>query len=249
MALSMVHFFSPALQKACSMTVLLPDTCESEGPYSVLYLLHGLSDDHTIWQRRTSVERYAADLPLIIVMPDGGRSFYCDAAHGPAYEAHIIQDVIGFVDRFYHTKACREGRAIEGLSMGGYGALKLGLKYPDLFGSIVAHSSCPLIASEPLEGREDLEPELRRIFGDSPLGGKDDLLALAERLDPKMAPPLRMDCGTEDFLLDQNRRFHARLEELGVPHEYEEFPGSHEWGYWDQRVQEGLAFHRRALGV
>jgi len=249
MAFTTIHFHGDAIQKACSINVLLPDSQASPGPYPVLYLLHGLSDDHTIWQRRTSIERYAADLPLIIVMPDGGRGFYCDAVDGPAYESHMIQDVIGFVDRFFHTKASREGRAIEGLSMGGYGALKLGMKFPDVFCSAVGHSSCPLIANMPLDGREELQPELRRIFGESPAGGKDDLLAIAESIDRTKLPAIRFDCGVDDFLLDQNRKFHVHLDGLGIPHEYEEFPGEHEWGYWDTHVREGLAFHRRHLGI
>ena len=249
MALCSVNFHSPALQKACSMTALLPDRQDASGPYPVLYLLHGLSDDHTIWQRRTSIERYVADPALIVVMPDGGRGFYCDAVEGPAYEAHVMQDVIGFVDRFLDTQPCREGRAIEGLSMGGYGALKLGLKFPDQFCCIVGHSSCPLIAHGVPEGREELAPELRRIYGQSPAGGPDDLLAIAERANRDRLPAIRFDCGTDDFLIEQNRQFHAHLDQLGIPHEYEEFPGEHEWGYWDTHVQEGIAFHRRSLGI
>ena len=118
------------------MTVILPDGADAEGPYPVLYLLHGLSDDHSIWARRTSIDRYVRDLPMIVAMPDGGRSFYCDAVTGPAYETHLMQDVVGFVDRCFNTIAAREGRVIGGLSVGGYGALKLGTKFPEIFASV-----------------------------------------------------------------------------------------------------------------
>ena len=101
MACSTLNFFSPALGKACSMNAIFPDQQDKHGPFPVYYLLHGLSDDHTIWSRRTSIERYVANLPLIVVMPNGDRSFYCDAVQGLPYETYIIQDVIGFVDRFF----------------------------------------------------------------------------------------------------------------------------------------------------
>jgi len=242
-----VNFHSLVLSKACSMNVLLPDMQPGSGPFPVLYLLHGLSDDHTIWQRRTSIERYAAGLPLIVAMPDGERGFYCDAVDGPAYETYMMQDVVGFVDRFLHTVPTRAGRAVGGLSMGGYGSLKLALKFPGKFCSVAAHSSCQAITRGPV--RDDLTDELGRILGDSPEGGKDDLFAIARGLAPEQTPAIRFDCGMEDGLLQHNRDFHGHLETLGIPHEYEEFPGAHDWGYWDVHVQEALEFHRRALGI
>ena len=141
MALCSVQLFGESIQKASGMNVILPD---AQGPFGVLYLLHGLSDDHTIWCRRTSIERYAAELPLIVVMPDGHRSFYCNDPRpgGCAYEDHIVTDVVGFVDRTFPTIADRAGRAIGGLSMGGYGAMMLALRHPDLF-SVWAHTRRP----------------------------------------------------------------------------------------------------------
>jgi S-formylglutathione hydrolase FrmB len=244
MAFCPVQFYSPSLLKACSMNVLLPDRVESAGPYPVLYLLHGLSDDHTIWPRRTSLERYVEGLPLIVVMPDGGRSFYCDAVEGAAYETHLVRDVVGFADRFFPTLASRKGRAICGLSMGGYGAVKLALKFPETFGSAVSHSGALAYTR-----RSELAPEFRRIFGPSASGGKDCPFALAERADRETFPALRFDCGTEDGLLEENRAFHRHLRDLDLPHEYEEFPGGHNWAYWDLHVQEAIGFHRRALGI
>jgi len=141
MAVCTLQFHGEAIQKASSMNVIFPDKPAFVGPYPVLYLLHGLSDDHTIWCRRTSLERYVRDLPLVVVMPDGGRGFYTDAIEGMAYERHILEDVIGFVERTFQVRSDRCGRAIGGLSMGGYGSMKLALKHPDLFGSVVSHSS------------------------------------------------------------------------------------------------------------
>jgi len=246
MAFAAIQFYSPVLQKAVSMNVILPEQ-GGPGPFPVYYLLHGLSDDHSIWSRRTRLEWYVRDWPLIVVMPDGGRSFYCDAVEGPAYETYFLEDVIGFVDRTFHTLAARAGRVIGGLSMGGYGAMKLALKFPDHFCSVVGHSGCYAIARR--TPREELGPELLRIFGPNPAGGKDDVFILAENVDRAKLPAIRFDCGLEDFLLDDNRAFHAHLKQLGIPHEYEEFPGEHTWTYWDEHVPEALTFHARALGL
>jgi S-formylglutathione hydrolase FrmB len=244
MALCQVCFFAQTIRKASQMTVILPDG--GPGPFPVFYLLHGLSDDHTIWLRRTSIERYVAGLPLIVVMPDGDRGFYSDAVAGRPYERYLVEDVLGFVDRVFPTVARRQGRAIGGLSMGGYGALKLALKFPERFGSATSHSGCLDVAGRNWGDNAD---ELRRIFGRRPAGGTDDLFALARRLKRRNRPALRIDCGAEDYLLDDNRRFHAHLEGLKIPHEYREFPGAHTWDYWDLQVREALAFHCRAMRI
>src|SRR5688572_4392093 len=103
MAFCELHYFSKALSKHTAANVILPQVEEQQGPFPVWYLLHGLSDDHTGWMRRTSIERYVAHLPLIVVMSDGGRSFYCDAMQGYAYETAIVEDLIGYIDSMFHT--------------------------------------------------------------------------------------------------------------------------------------------------
>jgi S-formylglutathione hydrolase FrmB len=249
MAFCELKYFSKALVKMTAANILLPE--EKAGPFPVFYLLHGLSDDHTAWMRRSSIERYVMNLPLIVVMPDGGRGFYCDAQEGMAWETAIVRDLVGYVDAMFPTKAERGGRAIGGLSMGGYGALKLALKYPNLFGSAVSHSGALYFGNRPYPKEKD-DPwsnEFRRVVGEYPAGGPNDLFALSEKLEPTQWPALRIDCGTEDHLLESNRQFHAHLEKLAYPHEYAEFPGAHDWAYWDVHVQEAIAFHCRHLGI
>jgi putative tributyrin esterase len=245
MAFCELKYFSRSLQKQMAANVILPEI-DRKGPYPVFYLLHGLSDNHTIWVRRTSIERYVQSLPLIVVMPDGGRSFYTDAEIGPPYEAAIVRDLIGYVDKTLQTKAERGGRCIGGLSMGGYGAVKLALKHPDLFVSANSHSGALEWAHKPFP---EAAVEFRRIAGALPTDGPNDLHALAKQIDKTRLPALRIDCGTEDFLLNDNREFHKYLEEISLPHEYEEFPGAHDWSYWDKHVQEAIAFHRKHLGI
>jgi putative tributyrin esterase len=123
-----LHFRGTAVLKHTNMYVILP---EGEGPFPVLYLLHGLSDDYSVWMRRTRIEVYAEKYPLIIVMPDGHRSWYVNDPRlgGLAYEDLIVKDVVGLVDRTFPTVRSREGRAVAGLSMGGYGAIMLGLRH------------------------------------------------------------------------------------------------------------------------
>src|SRR4029078_12173147 len=131
-------------------------------------------------------------------------------------------------------------------SMGGYGAVKLGLKHPGMFASVNAHSGA-LAAQRDSAWLKELQPEFDRIFGKTPKGGHEDPFAVAEQIDHGRIPALLIDCGTEDHLLDQNRAFHPHLESLHIPHEYQEFLGDHDWAYWDKHVQEAVAFHARNL--
>lgn len=248
MAFATVNYHSRSLQKASTLNVLFPDHPNIPRPWATLYLLHGLSDDQSIWMRRTSIERYVNGLPLVVVMPDGGRGWYTNAREGYAYEDDLIKDVVGLIDRTFPVKAERSGRAIGGLSMGGYGAIKNSLKHPDLFASVHSHSGALGFLRNPERGRA-ISPEYSRIFGDEPGGGTEDPYALIKTLDHGRLPALRIDCGDKDFLIEQNREFHNYLESMHVPHEYEEFPGEHNWAYWDAHIPAAIAFHARNLKI
>jgi putative tributyrin esterase len=256
MALLSVNFFGNSIGFATSMNVLVPDS--GEGPFPVFYLLHGLSDDHSIWLRRTSIERYVAGLPMIVVMPTTHRGFYTNGqAPGTyRYEDHLVKDVVGFVDRVFPTIKKREGRVIGGLSMGGYGAVKLALKYPEVFCAATAHSGAmfgPMLSPIKKKGEVNYDPEFAAMFGKEYLGGDDDLIALAKKCAKKYPegkrPALRIDCGREDFLIEHNRAFVAELKKQKFAHEYAEFAGAHNWEYWDLHVREAIAFHRGRLGI
>lgn len=257
MALAEIHLSaSNALQRMVAFTVLLPEASVGPGPFPVLYLLHGLSDDHTAWTRRTRLESYVDGRPLIVVMPDGGRGFYTDSRSNPrgAYETFLLRDLVPFVDRTFHTRAERGGRAVAGLSMGGYGAVKLALKHPDTFCAGVSHSGAlrEIDGMFPASVDDEWTREFRPLFGPDAAGGPDDVYALAEKahwLPPARRPALRLDCGKDDFLIGPNRRFHAHLEALGFPHEYAEHPGAHDWEYWDRHVRDTLGFVCPRLGL
>lgn len=251
MAFATINYFSQSLKKASSLNIVFPDDPAIPRPWGVFYLLHGLSDDHTIWMRRTSIERYAAGLPLVVVMPDGGRGWYTNARSegGLAHEDDLVKDVVGLVDRTFPVRAERAGRAIGGLSMGGYGAVKIGIKHHDMFASVNSHSGALAFTHREPEKARELSPEFVAIFGETAKNGPEDPFALVERVDHGRLPALRIDCGKDDFLLDDNRAFHAHLDSLHIPHEYEEFPGAHDWAYWDEHVRAAVAFHARNLGL
>ena len=244
MALCEIRFKSSSLRKSESMYAVVPD---GKGPFSVLYLLHGLSDDYTMWQRRTSIERHAEGLPFIVVMPDGGRSFYCNHTGGEQYEDHIVRDVVGTVDCMFHTKRSRKNRAIAGLSMGGYGAIMLALRHPDIFSAAASHSGALFFGHERLSGRQ--HDKVNRQWRDLPRG-KYDCYRLAAKLARRgRTPAIRIDCGKDDFLIRHNRNFAAHLSRLGIKHTYEEFPGAHTWAYWDEHIVQTLAFAKSRLRV
>lgn len=247
--------YNKSLGRMSSCTAITPEG-HGPGPFPVFYLLHGLSDDHTAWTRRTSLERYVAPWPLIVVMPNGERGWYTDAPDqvNAAYESSLIQDLIGWIDGTFQTIASREGRVIGGLSMGGYGAFKLALKYPHLFRAAVSHSGAITFASHSMRnidpsGERGWLREFLPIFGEDSRGGPEDVLALAEKIDRALLPALRFDCGVDDRLIGENRKVHAHLTQLGIAHEYEEFPGAHDWSYWDKHVQSALRFFVGHLNI
>jgi S-formylglutathione hydrolase FrmB len=244
MALAHVHWYSQTLAKMVATSVILPDV--GSGPFATFYLLHGLSDDHTAWLRRSRIEWYVRELPLIVVLPDGGRCFYTDNADGPAYGAFFAQELPDFIERTFPAHRDRAGRCIGGLSMGGYGALRLALAHPDRYASANSHSGALLAwRFDPAQTVLSLD-EHRRIFGaDLADGTAHDLLTLAKRARGSgyPLPRLLIDCGTEDHLLPSSRMLTAKLKELGVPHEYHEHSGAHEWDYWNEHVRDAIAFH------
>ena len=235
MPVARLQYFSQALLKQTAVTLILPDA-KLEAPYVPWLLLHGLSDDETIWSRRTSLERYVDGLPVVVAMPDGGRGFYVDAAEGFAYYTALSEELPTMLESYLPL---RKEWAVGGLSMGGYGSLRFALGRPDRFRSAHSHSGALGFGYNP---RYRDQAEFDRILGK---GAENSLFDLVKSASP--LPAIRFDCGVDDFLLDDNRAFDAHLTELGIAHEYEEFPGAHDWSYWDEHVQEQIAFHQKNL--
>lgn len=250
MAFFQCNFFSHALQISTSLNVILPQPGPwteggAERKWPALYLLHGLSDDHTIWQRRTSIERYVEQMPLAVVMPAVNRSFYTDMVHGAAYWTFVSEELPALARSFFPLSSAREDTFVAGLSMGGFGAFKLALNYPERYAAAASLSGAVDILSD--RTREPAwKHELQMMFGSlsAARGGTNDLFALADALvhSERSRPQLYQWCGTEDFLYQSNVRFHRHTKKLGLAVTYEEGPGTHEWGYWDAIIQRVLAW-------
>lgn len=247
MALLTCDFFSESLQRGTSMTVVLPQpTTEqigvsgavSEGPPRVLYLLHGLSDDHTAWLRYTSIERYAAARGFAVVMPAADRSFYANEAHGHAYWDFVSEELPQVVGRFLNVSHDPADTFVAGLSMGGYGAVKHAVTFPERYAAVASLSGVLDIrqVGERLERAEIVE----RVFGGT-FGPQDDLFGLLATVDPATAPRLYVGCGTEeDRLLSANERFVEKARARGLQVTTDFRPGVHEWGLWDAQIQDVL---------
>jgi len=251
MALFHCNCFSSVLGLSVSMDVILPqpapETRRSKQKLPVLWLLHGHSDDHTIWQRRTSIERYVEPLKLAVVMPAVDRSFYTDMAHGNRYWSYISEELPALTRSFFPLSARCEDNFVAGLSMGGYGAFKLALRHPTRYAAAASLSGALCnFAEDAVSGDPLSVAELERVFGDLSkfAGSANDVYALATRAARLRTIPPRLFqcCGTEDFLYADNLRFKAHAEALGLPLTYEEGPGDHVWAYWDAMIQRVLAW-------
>jgi S-formylglutathione hydrolase FrmB len=247
-------FHSDSLGREMHYRVILPAGYESSSEsYPALFLLHGVYGDFENWSTRTNLVRYAKHFRLIIAMPDAGNSWYVNSATNPAdkFEDYIVRDFITEVDT--HFRSIREpyARAIGGLSMGGYGAIKFALKYPQLF-AVAGGISAALNASTDLgEKASDFRENLRSVFGlhDSPTRQQNDVLTLLAQAEPATLPYIYLDCGTGDALfLRSNRELATNLQERKAAYEFHEMPGAHQWDFWDAAILRFLdTLARRSL--
>jgi len=228
-------FHSSSLDRDMHYLVLLPRDYNSGHRFPVLYLLHGLYGDYKNWDTRTGLERYASPVPFIIVMPDADNSWYTNSATVPRdkFEDYIAKDLISEIDAKYRTIPERRARAIAGLSMGGYGAVKLSLQHPELF-AFAASLSGAFNAAENLDQqRPEFRAKLLQVFGNAgnQTRKQNDIFLLLKTVPTD--PYFYFACGTEDSFLDTNRALAAQLSSQKVPYEYHETPGGHTWEYWD----------------
>lgn len=256
MAFIELHYHSDALKTAVTVNVLIPEKAktligmdgkEAEN-YKTLYLLHGLSDDQTIWMRRTSIERYAIERGIAVVMPNVGRSWYTDTAYGGKYFTFVTEELPRVCRSYFKGMSDkREDTLIAGLSMGGYGAIKAALCCPETYGACASLSGAFDISAA---RRLALLNEWQGVFDfgmqdPSELEGtKHDIYSLAEK--NKRAgiafPKMYMWCGESDKLLPANQRFRDLLDRLEVEHLYKESEGNHSWKWWDLHIQDALDY-------
>lgn len=245
MALLEMHLFSESLGMNTGVNVIIPQRStggqigvsnkSDDKKYKCLYLLHGLSDDHTIWLRRTSIERYAGEYGICVVMPFCGRSFYTDMKYGEKYYTYIAHELPRLIQEFLCVSDKREDNFIAGLSMGGYGALKIALKNCDKFCAGAGLSSVVDIVGR----ARSFSSPLNSVFGDElEIPNDEDLFYLAEKQnDNPLKPRIYMGVGTEDFLYDSNCKLRDKFNALNYDFTYRESQGTHSWEFWDEYIQ------------
>lgn len=255
MALLHVNFFSDVLGMCVNMDVILPqqtngqigmESTAKKGKYKTLYLLHGMSDDHTIWQRRTSIERYVSKLGIAVVMPTTHLGFYTDTSYGMRYYTYIAEELPKICREFFPQMSDkREDNLVAGLSMGGYGAWKIGLRASNTFGAAASLSGALDIGGsiERNLATKDNMSLFQGIFGDlsAVVGSDNDVIALLKKYAKrKKNPRLFAWCGTEDFLYADNEKAWAEAKKLGYDLTCKETAGDHQWKYWDEWIQAVL---------
>lgn len=247
MALLHVNIRSKILALQTSMDVMIPETrCPwPQEQWPVLYLLHGLTNDHTAFQRYTNIERYAEERHLAVVMPAVERSFYTNMKHGGKYWTFITEELPLFCHRMFRLSSKREDTFACGLSMGGYGAMKLALSHPERYCAAASLSGALDIVSLFSSSAFAMQRQvLENAFG-SPQevsGSENDLMHLLEQTGAsrRFTPRLLAACGSEDDLLFQSRAFRSKAAECGVALSYAESPGGHTWDWWDAALPRVL---------
>lgn len=260
MALATVNFFSISLMRNVSVNVIIPvDKYGFDGemksqrkPFRTLYLLHGIYGDYTDWVNGTRILSWAMEKNLAVVMPSGDNHFYVDgpAGYGSDYGRFIGEELVEITRAMFPLSDKKEDTFIGGLSMGGYGAMVNGLKYNDTFGRIIALSAALHIVEDVKHSDNNVKGIIGRrdyyesLFGDlDKVEGSDrDYYALIDMLkaEGKEIPKIFMACGTEDFLIEANRKYRDFLIENGVDVTYTESAGIHNWVFWDEYIYKAL---------
>jgi putative tributyrin esterase len=275
-----VEFAADSVGRKMKYNVVLPAGYDSSDQrYPVLYLLHGLTSNYTLWAKM-NVPLFARQYKLIVVMPDVGNSWYAnwsksDDGQKNRWEDFIVKDLIGHVDATYRTVASRSGRAINGLSMGGYGAIMLGLRHPDMFCSIGSHSGALAFAQRTSESLASGKPPafmLRdpsdepnklinidgfnsprertprgQIFANAAECDAHDPFKLVLKIDRDKLPHIYVDCGTDDRLIEASQKFARVLMESKIPFTYAQSRGGHVPPYWAREVEHSMAVQYSVL--
>ena len=239
---SVVNIPSRAMGKSYKATVITPDGYKDSGkPYPVVYLLHGWSGNYEDWVKSAGIEYLADKYDVIIITPDGDYDkWYVDSKikKDSKFSTYFGKEIIEYMDKNYRTIAEKEGRAITGLSMGGYGALYLTIKHPDTFGSVASMSG-------------GVDPEsfknnwgISNVINPAKSGETWNDYVIAS-LAPELLNQnvnILIDCGVNDFFIESNRKLHTRLLNLNIPHDYTERPGGHTWDYWKNSIDYQVLF-------
>ncbi len=258
MAYIQCSFFSQTLKFSTNIGVIIPSPNSDEifnhtNPgyfepgikYQTVYLLHGGYGDCSDWMRWTSIERYAQERKVAVVMPSAGNSFYQDMYRGEQYFTYVTEELPRFVRTLFPFSHEREDNFTLGLSMGGYGALKMALTKPEDYACAASLSGAVDIVGAVESGlMKETFFNMTSIFEDPEnlQGTQADLFALMQDImtEKRIAPQVFLSCGTEDFVYPQHKQAKIKFSLMGADVHYEEHPGKHDWDYWDTHVQRAL---------
>lgn len=258
---------SKILGRAVSYCILLPPSYDADKTrrYPILYFLHGLGGNQEVlvnsggWNLIEDLREQGRIGEFLIATPDGGRSFYINSSDGrQRYEDFFLREFLPFIESHYRVHAERKYRGIGGVSMGGYGALRLALRYPEMFGSVSAHSAALIEKLPAVKASGTQEGQLARILGgafgspfDAAFWERNNPFTLVRKGPRPAGLQIYFDCGTEDeFGFNAGAQaFHDLLDLRKIPHEFHLYPGGHDWSYVAQHLAVSLQFHSRAFGL
>lgn len=244
-----VSIFSSSMHKQIKAVVIKPDSYQTpDKKFPVVYLLHGYDGWYSNWIiRAPELKDHVDTYQVIIVCPDGEKSsWYFDSPVDTTYryETHIAYEVVHFVDDNYRTIADKDHRAITGLSMGGHGALFIGLRHPDVFGA--AGSMSGGVDLKESRNRYDISKRIGDTSTHAAYWHDLSVINLVEHY-TNTAMKIIFDCGSNDIFIEGNRRLHQKMLQLKIPHDYTERPGQHNWDYWRNSIMFQLLFFRNSF--
>jgi putative tributyrin esterase len=249
MALVRIDHVPETVKVNLPLNVILPDPGRIQGVpvrnRKVLYLLHGLSDDASAWQRYSSIETVANAHGLVVVMPSVGRSFYLDQPNGQAYFTYLVDELPRYLSEVFGLAPRREDTLLAGLSMGGYGALKAALLHPERFAAVAMFSGALFLDILTTHADDTRRAEFAMLFGDlaKVRGSEHDPGVWLQRAarNPALLPRLFVSCGRQDDLYPLSRAFVEACRPLGIPVDYHEEDAKHDWFFWDSEIRRFLA--------
>lgn len=246
-----VEVFSQKMKRNILNTIIVPaqyfDDELQEEQYPVVYLLNGYSGDHTSWPIiKPNIDDIASEMGVIIVCPDGQDSWYWDSPtdKNMQFETYITEELVPYVDNHYRTIPHRNMRAITGLSMGGHGALWLGIRHPDIFGA--AGSTSGGVSIIPFKDKWKMKLRIGDYETNKEVWENHSVMSLVPSIKNKMIK-LIMDCGSSDFFFGVNNDLHNALLEKGIEHDYIVRPGGHTKEYWNNSIDYQLLFFQKAF--
>jgi putative tributyrin esterase len=255
MALLRIDHVPETVKVNLPLYIILPDPGKmGDVPVArrkVLYLLHGLSDDGSAWQRYTAIESLAALYGLVVIMPSAGRSFYTDQPNGQNYFTYLTEELPQYLKDVFGLSPPREATLIAGNSMGGYGAFKAAFLRPDLYSVAASFSGVLSLAFIKAFPDDPRRGEFENLFGDLDrlAGSEHDPAVWLQRAskDPTGLPRLFIACGRQEDLYPLNIMFNSACQSMGVKVDYHEEDGLHDWFFWNKQIQRFLAVNLKPV--